>query len=255
MPNCRPTSTRRPAPTATPSTPGRPRWPGSGSPPPRAAATRTTCGRSATTSRPARTGGWANAPSRPPTSPRSPTRSRRAVPSSAYSYTFEGQAQTLDHVFVNGPLHDDLVQVRAAHVNADWPADFPGDGPRGLSDHDPQVARFATRPGVSVDDVTVVEGDRGTTPATFTVSLTRARTVATSVCLVPFGQTATVGRDLEFAVPCGTIPAGGTSVALAIAVRGDHQREPDETFGVVAVPSGGTRAIDLTGTGTIVDDD
>jgi len=177
------------------------------------------------------------------------------VPSSAYSYTFEGQAQTLDQVFVNGPLHDDLVQVRAAHVNADWPADFPGDGPRGLSDHDPQVARFATRPGVSVDDVTVVEGDRGTTPATFTVSLTRARTVATSVCLVPFGQTATVGRDLEFAVPCGTIPAGETSVALAIAVRGDHQREPDETFGVVAVPSGGTRAIDLTGTGTIVDDD
>ena len=63
-------------------------------------------------------------------------------PSAAYSYAFQGQAQTLDHLFVNAALYGDLMQVRAAHVNADWPADFPGDGPRGLSDHDPQVARY-----------------------------------------------------------------------------------------------------------------
>ena len=101
----------------------------------------------------------------------------------------------------------------------------------------------------------MVEGNRGTTPARFTVSLTRARTVATAVCLVPFGQTATLGRDVEFVVPCGTIPAGATTVELAIPVRGDRQREGDETFGVIAVPPGGLRAIDLVGTGTIDDDD
>ena len=67
------------------------------------------------------------------------------VPGAAYSYTFQGQAQTLDQLFVNDPLHGDLVQVRAAHVNAGWPADFAGDGARGLSDHDPQVARFSSR--------------------------------------------------------------------------------------------------------------
>ena len=153
---------------------------------------------------------------------------RAEVPASAYSYVFQGQAQTLDQLFVNAPLYDDLVQVRAAHVNADWPAEHPGDGPRGLSDHDPQVARFATRPAVTVSDVAVTEGDRGTTPADFTVSLSRPRTVATSGCAVAFGETARVGVDFEFFLGCGTIPAGETSMTVAVPVRGDRRVEPAE---------------------------
>jgi predicted extracellular nuclease len=70
----------------------------------------------------------------------------RDVPNSAYSYVFQGQAQTLDHLFVTGALYDQLVQMRAAHINADWAADHDGDGSRGSSDHDPQVARFKSRP-------------------------------------------------------------------------------------------------------------
>ena len=53
------------------------------------------------------------------------------MPAAAYSYSFEGQAQTLDHLFVNDAFYDDLVQMRAAHINADWPAEFAGDGSRG----------------------------------------------------------------------------------------------------------------------------
>ncbi|HVL53247.1 MAG TPA: hypothetical protein VM344_03210, partial [Vitreimonas sp.] len=64
------------------------------------------------------------------------------APSSAYSYIFEGQAQTLDNQFVNDALYAELNAVRFAHVNADWPAAHDGDGSRGASDHDPQVARF-----------------------------------------------------------------------------------------------------------------
>ena len=64
------------------------------------------------------------------------------VPAAAYSYVFEGQAQTLDQLFVSRELRSHLEEVRAAHINADWPADFDGDGPRGTSDHDPPVARF-----------------------------------------------------------------------------------------------------------------
>jgi len=64
------------------------------------------------------------------------------VPESAYSYIFQGQTQTLDQIFVTPSLLSNLEQVRAAHVNSDWPADFGGDGPRGASDHDPQVAAF-----------------------------------------------------------------------------------------------------------------
>ena len=64
------------------------------------------------------------------------------VPSAAYTYVFEGQAQVLDHQFVTARLGDELERARVAHVNADWPADFVGDGARGASDHDPLVARF-----------------------------------------------------------------------------------------------------------------
>jgi hypothetical protein len=64
------------------------------------------------------------------------------APSAAYSYVFQGQTQTLDGQFVTDQLLDDLELARAAHVNADFPADTPGDGARGLSDHDPLVARY-----------------------------------------------------------------------------------------------------------------
>lgn len=75
------------------------------------------------------------------------------VPASAYSYIFQGQTQTLDQIFVTPSLFGALGQIRAAHVNADWPADFDGDGARGASDHDPQVASFCrdtTGPTITV---------------------------------------------------------------------------------------------------------
>jgi predicted extracellular nuclease len=77
---------------------------------------------------------------------------RRQVPESAYTYVFEGQAQTLDHQFVSRQLERDLERVRVAHINADWPADFAGDGARGASDHDPVVSRFEFSSGGDDDD-------------------------------------------------------------------------------------------------------
>jgi predicted extracellular nuclease len=66
------------------------------------------------------------------------------VPQSAYSYSFEGQAQTLDMQWATAAQFDDLVQVRAGHFNADFAADFDDDVARAASDHDPQLARWFT---------------------------------------------------------------------------------------------------------------
>jgi predicted extracellular nuclease len=63
-------------------------------------------------------------------------------PDGAYSYVFQGQTQTLDSLFVTDQLRRDLEAARSAQLNSDWPADFDGDAARGLSDHDPQLARF-----------------------------------------------------------------------------------------------------------------
>ena len=69
------------------------------------------------------------------------------MPSSAYTYVFQGQAPTLDHQFVSRWLAREVEEVRVAHVNADWPKDFPGDEARGASDHDPVVTRYLFAPG------------------------------------------------------------------------------------------------------------
>ena len=74
------------------------------------------------------------------------------VPASAYSYVFNGQAQTLDQIFVNDNALNRVGEIRTAHINADWPAEnfFPPVQrgvptpveARGVSDHDPNVAQF-----------------------------------------------------------------------------------------------------------------
>ncbi|HEX6418209.1 MAG TPA: lamin tail domain-containing protein [Acidimicrobiales bacterium] len=177
------------------------------------------------------------------------------APSSAWSYVFQGQAQTLDQLFVNDPLHDDLVEVRSAHVNAGWPAEFDGDGPRGVSDHDPQVARIASRPRLAADDVAVDEGDRAWTDATVTARLSRPAGVDVTVCVAPLGGTATPMLDYRVTVSCGTIPAGGTAVDLALPIHGDRRPEADETVHLHALASGGVRVDNPVATVTIRDDD
>ncbi|MEJ2749268.1 MAG: hypothetical protein P8183_15385, partial [Anaerolineae bacterium] len=74
------------------------------------------------------------------------------APEAAYSYVYQGQAQTLDQMFVNQPLLAELQQFRSAHINSDFPADYPGDVARGTSDHDPQVAIY-TLPIVTLDEL------------------------------------------------------------------------------------------------------
>ncbi len=68
------------------------------------------------------------------------------TPAAAYSYVYLGQAQTLDQMFVNGPISDTLQDFRIAHINSDFPADYLGDVARGTSDHDPNVATFLLYP-------------------------------------------------------------------------------------------------------------
>lgn len=65
------------------------------------------------------------------------------IPAAAYSYVFQGQAQTLDTQFITDDLYAEFEVYRVAHINADFPADFEGDGARGASDHDPSQARYA----------------------------------------------------------------------------------------------------------------
>jgi hypothetical protein len=124
-----------------------------------------------------------------------------------------------------------------------------------VSDHDPQVARFSSRAALSVADTSVVEGDKGSRDAVFHVTVSRPLSRPATVCLVPFGITADPKQDFDTVVPCTTLAAGRTAVDLAVPVRGDKKREPNETFGVLVVANGGIRLADPLAIGTIVNDD
>ncbi|MEV1287116.1 lamin tail domain-containing protein [Micromonospora sp. NPDC049679] len=177
------------------------------------------------------------------------------APSAAYSYVFGGQVQTLDHLFVNGPLYGDLVQMRAAHINADWTPGYDGDGSRGSSDHDPQVARFRSRPSLTVGDVSVVEGDHGATPMVFTVRTSRPLSQPALICATTLRITASPASDYDPYAGCKTLAAGETSLTFTVSVRGDRKRESDEklSFLVAGVP--GLRLADAVAIGTITNND
>jgi predicted extracellular nuclease len=67
-------------------------------------------------------------------------------PAERYSYTFDGDAQTLDHVLANAAIISATTAQRIEHarINADFPDSFRNDPnrPERISDHDPVVAYF-----------------------------------------------------------------------------------------------------------------
>lgn len=171
-------------------------------------------------------------------------------PVSAYSYVFQGQAQTLDHLFLNRALRSDLVRVAAAHVNADWPAAHEGDGSRGASDHDPQVAVFRSRARLSVADASTVEGQ----PLAFTVSVSRPLSQPLTICATTIADTAKANQDYTPFFGCQTLAAGATSVTFSIATRADRRDEGSERLWLAAAAD--IRVIDLAdpiAAGTITD--
>ncbi|MGR6322307.1 lamin tail domain-containing protein [Micromonospora soli] len=177
------------------------------------------------------------------------------VPAAAYSYTFNGMAQTLDNLFVNDKLHGDLVQVRAAHINADYPTDAAGLGDRGASDHDPQVARFRSRASVSVADTSVAEGNKGDATMTFTVTVSRPLSEPVLLCAATYATTAQAGSDYDTYLGCRTLAAGQTSLAFPVTVRGDKKVEADEQLNLLVLGVPGLRLADPVGVGTILNDD
>lgn len=63
-------------------------------------------------------------------------------PDQRYTYNFDGNAQELDHVLVNGHLLTQVSRFAIARVDSDFPETFRNDPnrPERISDHDPAVA-------------------------------------------------------------------------------------------------------------------
>ena len=93
-------------------------------------------------------------------------------------------------------------------------------------------------PLVSIGDVSVVEGDDGTTEAVLEVHLSYALGRDVVVQYATADGTATAGSDYTAQSGLATIPAGETSVTVRIPVTGDANFELDESFTVNLISSG-----------------
>ncbi|MEI6775322.1 MAG: Calx-beta domain-containing protein, partial [Chloroflexales bacterium] len=116
---------------------------------------------------------------------------------------------------------------------------------------------------VTITNVTLPEGNVGTTAFAFTVNLSNIASRDVSVDYTTVDQAATVaGNDYAAATGTLTIPAGNSSGTITVNVTGDTSIEPDETFLVQLsnLRTSGIGAIAVTlagaqGTGTITNDD
>jgi FG-GAP-like repeat/Calx-beta domain len=113
----------------------------------------------------------------------------------------------------------------------------------------------ADTPSITVNDLTVAEGNSGTTAATFTVSLSAAYGQPVTIHYATANGSATAGSDYQPASGTLTITAGQTTATITVMVKGNRVGEANETF--VVDLSGATNATiaDGQGAGTILDDE
>jgi hypothetical protein len=85
-------------------------------------------------------------------------------------------------------------------------------------------------PSVSIANTSVTEGNGGTTPAGFPVTLSAAATQTVTVQYTTSNGTALAGIDFNATNGTVTFPAGSTSQTATVPVIGDTLDEDDETF-------------------------
>jgi CSLREA domain-containing protein len=110
-------------------------------------------------------------------------------------------------------------------------------------------------PARSINNVTLAEGNGGSTPFVFTVTLSAPSAATVTVNFATANGTAVAGSDYVATSGVLTFAPGITAQTITVNVIGDTASEPNETFFVnLSAPANATLAA-AQGTGTIVDDE
>ena len=111
-------------------------------------------------------------------------------------------------------------------------------------------------PGLSINNINVVEGDSGTTDAVFTVTLTAGPSAQNvTATAVTFGDTAHAGTDFQpVSVPL-TFTPGETTKTVAVPIIGDVIFEGNESFTVELQNVSGAAVVRGVGTCTILENE
>jgi hypothetical protein len=111
-------------------------------------------------------------------------------------------------------------------------------------------------PTLTINDVTLFEGNAGTKTAVFTVSLSAISPNPVTYTIGTVNGGATAGSDYVASTLTGqTIPAGALTKTFSVTVNGDTLVEGNEAFSVLVSAVTGAGVGDGTGVGNIVNDD
>src|SRR4029079_14205621 len=110
-------------------------------------------------------------------------------------------------------------------------------------------------PTISINDVSVTEGNAGTKAATFTLTLSGPSVEAIVVRAITTPGTATASTDYNSINTVVIFQPGTVTRTLDVGIIGDTNLESNETFTVNLSDNFGTTIGDGEGVGTILDDD
>lgn len=108
---------------------------------------------------------------------------------------------------------------------------------------------------ISIDNVSLNEGNAGTTPFVFQVTLSAPSASPVTVDYATAPGTATSGVDFNPTSGTLIIPADSLSGQITVDVIGETAFETNETFFVNLTNAGGATILDNQGLGTILNDD
>ncbi|HEX5702834.1 MAG TPA: Calx-beta domain-containing protein [Pyrinomonadaceae bacterium] len=152
-------------------------------------------------------------------------------------------------VLVNGDTLDEASENFFVNLSGATNAvllDSQGQGT--ISDNDPA-------PSLSINDLSIAEGDSGTTAFTFTVTLSTASGQTVTVNFATADNTASSASDYQSNSGLLTFVPGDTAESITVLVNGDGTFEPNETFFVnLSIPTNASIS-DAQGQGTITNDD
>jgi hypothetical protein len=117
------------------------------------------------------------------------------------------------------------------------------------------IGSFEARNQLTVSDVTVEEGDSGTTTAVFAVTLSPPSSQPVTVDYATADETAVAGSDYTAASGSLTFAPGETERFVSVDVAGDLADEPDKTFLLSLSNASDADILDGQGVATIVDND
>jgi|CXWL01.1.fsa_nt_gi uncharacterized repeat protein (TIGR01451 family) len=167
----------------------------------------------------------------------------QTIPAGSSTYSFT--------VLVNGdttPETDDTFFVNVTNVTGATVTDGQGQG---------TIVNDDAAPNLTINDVSLNEGNAGTTTFTFTVSLSApAPAGGVTFDIATANSTAVAPGDFTSnSLTSQTIPAGSSTYTFDVLVNGDTTPETDEIFFVNVTNVTNAIVTDGQGQGTIVNDD